>query len=333
MARPLTALGAGPFGLGCASLGNLFRAMSDEDAEATLEAAWAAGVRWFDTAPHYGLGLSERRLGSFLRGKPRDEYLLSTKVGRRLEPLPLSDVRDDEGFEVPASHRRIWDFSAEGVEKTLAGSMDRLGVERVDIVLLHDPSDHLDRAVSEAVPALRRLQHQGIVGAVGAGTRDLDALEHLIDSADLDLVMTAGRYTLLDQSADDRLLPACATKGVTAVNVGVFNSGILATNTPPESATFEYARADPLLLAQARAIATICQRHGTTLPAAALAFAAAHPAIGAIAIGAASPEEVRADNALHDDPPSRTLWLDLAAEGLLGAAALRRLIEGHAGAR
>jgi len=321
------ALAAGPFGLGCAPLGNLYRAMSDADAQALLEQAWAAGVRWFDTAPHYGLGLSERRLGRFLAGKPRDEYVISTKVGRRLEPIDPTGARDDEGFDVPATHRRVWDFSAAGVQDTLAQSLERLGIDRVDIVLLHDPSDHLDEAALEATPALRRLQRSGVVGAVGAGTGDLRALTALIESAGLDLVMTAGRYTLLDQAAGAGLLPLCAERGIPAVNVGVFNSGILATDHPADSATFDYATAERSLLARARAIAGLCERHGTTLPAAAISFAGSHPAIAAIAIGASSAAEVAADAALAAAPPPAAFWSELAGEGLVGAGALRPLIE------
>jgi D-threo-aldose 1-dehydrogenase len=319
-------LASGPFGLGCAPLGNLYRAMSDDEAEALLDHAWAAGVRWFDTAPHYGLGLSERRLGQFLSRKPRDEYVVSTKVGRRLEPTGTSAMRDDEGFDVPATHRRVWDFSAAGVQLSLEQSMERLGIEHIDFVLLHDPSDHLERAAFEAAPSLHGMRRAGVVGAIGAGTRDLDALTFLIEAADLDLVMTAGRYTLLDQTAGERLLPLCIDKGIPAVNVGVFNSGILATDRPSETARFEYVSADQPLLDRARAIAALSERHGSTLPAAALAFATSHEAIAAIAVGAASASEVVADSALTMNPPPVSFWRELADTGLVDARALGPLI-------
>lgn len=306
-----------PFGLGCAPLGNLYHAITDDEAEAMLEAAWTAGVRWFDTAPHYGLGLSERRLGAFLARKPRSEFIVSTKVGRRLEPQVGDVGRDDEGFDVPATHRRVWDFSAAGVERTLMDSLERLQLDTVDIVLLHDPSQHLDQVVQEAAPALARMRSDDIVGEIGAGTRDLGALTRLVQEAPLDVVMSAGRYTLLDQDADRVLFPLCAAAGVPVLNVGVFNSGILASAHPREDARFEYGPADRSRLAVAHGLAELCDRHSTTLPAAAIAFARGNPIVRAIAVGAASAEEVQLDTELALAPPPLAFWEDVAASGLI----------------
>ncbi|KRC51883.1 hypothetical protein ASE16_02090 [Leifsonia sp. Root227] len=306
-----------PFGLGCAPLGNLYHAITDDEAEAILEAAWTAGVRWFDTAPHYGLGLSESRLGAFLARKPRSEFIVSTKVGRRLEQQAGAVGRDDDGFDVPATHRRVWDFSAAGVERTLMDSLERLRLDTVDIVLLHDPSEHLNEAVQEAAPALARLRSDGIVGKIGAGTRDLEALARLVQEGTLDVVMPAGRYTLLDQEADRVLFPLCTAAGVPVLNVGVFNSGILASPRPHDDARFEYGQADPSLLAVAHGLADLCDRHNTTLPAAAIAFAQGSPIVHAIALGAASAEEVQLDAELALAPPPPTFWQDVAAFGLI----------------
>lgn len=320
MADALTApLAAGPFGLGCAPLGNLYRAMSDEQAHDLLEAAWAAGVRWFDTSPHYGLGLSERRLGRFLRTKPREDFVVSTKVGRRLVPADSHGAldRDDEGFDVPADFRRIWDYSSDGVMQSLDQSLQRLGLDRIDVALIHDPSQHLEQAAAEAAPTLERLRDEGVISYAGAGTRDVDALATLVERADLDVVMVAGRYTLLDHEAARFLFPMCVAAGVSVLNVGVFNSGILASSQPVDTATFEYTKADAPLLARARAIAAICLRNGTTLPAAALRFARSHPAVAAIAIGAATRNEVRADRELAESSVSADLWRELSHEGLI----------------
>jgi D-threo-aldose 1-dehydrogenase len=312
-------LSLGRLGLGCAQLGNLYREVDDATAARTVTAAWDAGIRYFDTAPHYGLGLSERRLGAVVRGFPRAEYVLSTKVGRRLVPDPEgAGRRDDQGFAVPADHRRVWDFSAEGVRRSLDESLDRLGLDRVDLVLIHDPEDHLAAAVDEAYPALADLRSQGVVRAVGVGSKRWDALHRFARDTDVDFVMIAGRYTLLEQPALDTLLPECAWRGVRAVIAGVFNSGLLAEARPHAGLPYEYGAAPSTLLSRARALAAACARHGTSLPAAAIAFATAHPAVASVVVGAQDPDQVRRNAALAGaDPPPKELWADLVAEGLL----------------
>jgi D-threo-aldose 1-dehydrogenase len=309
---------SGPFGLGCAQLGNLFHAISDDDAFELLDTAWDLGVRWFDTAPHYGLGLSEQRLGAFLRTKPRHEFTVSTKVGRLLVPNPAGGHdRDDEGFDVPATFRRDWDFSASGVLRSLEASRERLGLDSIDVVLIHDPLDHAAAAIAEAYPALDSLRADGSVRAIGVGTRDTGVLTRFVEETGIDVVMLAGRYTLLDQTALDELFPACARRGVWVLNAGVFNSGVLASPEPSTGATFEYAAAPAGILDRALAIARVCTEHGTSLPAAALAFARAHPVVASIVVGAATAAQARENHALIEAPPPLALWSALVERHLL----------------
>jgi D-threo-aldose 1-dehydrogenase len=309
-------------GLGSASLGNLYQEISEATALSTVDAAWAAGVRYFDTAPHYGLGLAERRLGEALRDRPRAEYVLSTKVGRILvDDATGAGSRDlANGFDVPASVRRVWDFSAGGVRRGLAESLDRLGLSRVDLVLLHDPeeSDEPGRALTEAYPALETLRSDGVVGAIGVGSKSHAVLARYATGTDVDCVMVAGRYTLLEQPALDVLLPVCERRGVAVLNVGVFNSGLLALPAPVDGQPYEYAPAPPAVLARARRIAAVCDRHGVSLPRAALAFAAAPPAVVSVVVGAADAAQATTNAELFaSPPPPPDLWADLVAEGLL----------------
>jgi len=231
-------------GLGCAQLGNLYRSMSDETATEIVEAAWTHGIRYFDTAPHYGLGLSERRLGAALAGRPRDEYVLSTKVGRLLEENPAyAGERDTAaGFDVPATLVRRLDYSRDGVLRSLESSMDRLGVDRIDIAFVHDAENHVEEALAGAIPALIELREQGVLNGVGLGMNYADVLAEFIRRSDVDTVMVAGRYTLLEQPALDELLPLCVSRGVSVMAAGVFNSGILASPKPAGSSTSNLAQ-------------------------------------------------------------------------------------------
>ena len=303
--------------LGCAQLGNLFREVSDADALATVDRAWELGVRYFDTAPHYGLGLSERRLGAALRSHRRDAYVLSSKVGRLLEPVERVEGVDDGGFVVPATHRRVFDFSRDGILRSLTGSLERLATDRLDVVYLHDPDDHLADVLADGYPALDELRREGVVRAIGAGMNDATRLAGLVRETDMDVVMLAGRYTLLEQDSLDDLMPLCTEQGVGVVAAGVFNSGLLAVPSPGPGATYDYIEAPPELLGRARAIATVCERHGTTLPAAALAFAAAHPAVVSVCVGAHSATQVERNATLSDERIPRDLWAELKALRLL----------------
>ncbi|MDX3245277.1 aldo/keto reductase [Streptomyces sp. ME18-1-4] len=303
-------------GLGAAPLANLFSEVTDEQAYDTVTAAWRRGVRYFDTAPHYGLGLSERRLGAALRDFPRAQYTVSTKVGRRLEPVdpPAGDDLAN-GFAVPATHRRVWDFSADGVRRSLEASLERLGLDRVDIVYLHDPDDHAEQAFREGYPALEKLRSEGVVGAIGAGMNQAEMLTRFVRETDVDVVLCAGRYTLLDQRARAELLPAAVERGVSVVIGGAFNSGLLADPRP--GATYDYAQAPAELLETALRMKAVADRHGVTLRAAALAFCAAHPAVASVLVGARSPAEAEDCAEQFAAPVPAALWDDLRDTGLL----------------
>lgn len=311
--------------LGAAAIGNLFTPVTDEAATATVDAAWDAGVRYFDTAPHYGLGLSERRLGAALRDRPRAEYVVSTKAGRLLRPGTDPDtgsgaVAGDDlanGFAVPATHHRVWDFSADGVRRSIEDSLSRLGLDRVDIVYLHDPDDHADPAFRQAYPALERLRAEGTVGAIGAGMNQTAMLTRFLRDTDVDVVLCAGRHTLLDHRALDDLLPEAAARGRGVVVGGVFNSGLLADPRP--GATFDYAPAPRALLDRALRVKAVAERHGVPLRAAALQYPLRHPAVAAVLVGARSPYEIRDAAAMLCHHVPDALWEELRAQGLLPA--------------
>ncbi|SOD63955.1 D-threo-aldose 1-dehydrogenase [Streptomyces zhaozhouensis] len=297
-------------GLGTAPLGGLFTPVSDADAEATLEAAWDAGVRYFDTAPHYGLGVAERRLGAFLADRPRDEVVVSTKVGRLLRP-GYSPPGTDGYHGAPTDLARRWDFSAEGVRASLTESLERSGLDAFDLVLLHDPDDHGEQALAEAYPALAELRAEGLVRAVGAGMNQTGMLTRLVNEAELDVVLVAGRYSLLDRSAADELLPACEARGVGVLVGGVFNSGLLAA--PRAGATFDYAPAPDPLVRRARALAARCAAFGVPLPAAALQFPLRHPAVSGVLLGARNGREITENVAHAATGIPEELWRSLEA--------------------
>ncbi|MEV7405717.1 aldo/keto reductase [Streptomyces sp. NPDC091267] len=303
---------------GAAAIGNLFSAVEPAQATAAVNAAWDEGIRYFDTAPHYGLGLSERRLGQALRGRPRDSYTLSTKVGRVLDPQPGGAAASEElseGFAVRNTHRRRWDFSAAGVRRSIEDSLERLGLDRIDIAYLHDPDDHAEAAFREAYPELEKLRAQGVVGAIGAGMNQTAMLTRFVRDTDVDVVLCAGRFTLLDQSALTGLLPEAAARGRSVVVGGVFNSGLLADPRP--GATYDYAAAPPDLLDRALRLKDVAEAHGVPLRAAALHYPLTHPAVAGVLVGTRSPEEVRDAAALLRGPVPDALWDDLRAEGLL----------------
>ncbi|MFE6092476.1 aldo/keto reductase [Streptomyces massasporeus] len=304
---------------GAAAIANLYSEVGEAQAHDAVEAAWQRGIRYFDTAPHYGLGLSERRLGAALRDHPRGQYTISTKVGRRLEP---SDGTGDDlahGFAVPAGHRRVWDFSADGIRRTLESSLERLGLDRVDVVYLHDPDEHAEQAFREGYPALEKLRSEGVVGAIGAGMNQAGMLTRFVRDTDVDVVLCAGRYTLLDQSALTDLLPAAQERGTSVVIGGAFNSGLLAN--PEPGARYNYTVAPSELVERALRLKSLADRHGTTLRAAALAFCAAHPAVASVLVGARSAHEVRDCAHQFAARVPAGFWQDLRAEGLLPAHA------------
>jgi D-threo-aldose 1-dehydrogenase len=319
---PTVALGRGglrvsTLALGTAPLGNLYAPVAEEDAAATVGSALEAGLTYVDTAPHYGLGLAERRLGRLLAGVPRDRFVVSTKVGRLVRPLAPGETADPEGFADSPPARRVWDLSGDGVRRSLEESLERLGLDRVDILLLHDPDDHEREAYEQALPALIGLRDQGVVTAIGAGMNQAEMLTRFVRDLDIDVVLVAGRYSLLDQRALAELLPTCAARGTAVVVGGVFNSGLLADPRP--GATFDYAPAPPELVDRAARLAEVCARHGTPLRAAALAFPFGHPAVTSVLVGARSAAEVQDAVACFEWPVPGELWADLVATGLLPA--------------
>lgn len=292
-------------GLGGAALGNLYDAVSESDAEATVAAAWARGIRLFDTAPLYGHGLSEQRLGRSLATLPRDEITISTKVGRVLVPVDGEDQQDDTIFADVPPVRPEFDFSAAGVEASLTASMERLRTDRFDIVHVHDPDDHLDEIVAETYPALARWRDEGVVGAIGLGTNLPSTADRVLDHIELDWLLLAGRYTLLDRSGAE-VLDRCAERGVRVLAAGVFNSGLLAD--PTDDAHFFYEPAPAAVVERARRLEVVCARYDVPLAAAATQFPARHPAVTVVLPGARSADEINADVDLFDRPVPDELW-------------------------
>jgi D-threo-aldose 1-dehydrogenase len=310
-------------GFGGAPIGGLFEPVSDEAAASALDAVWDTGIRFVDTAPHYGAGLSERRIGAWLRGRaPRErkQVVISTKVGRLLaEPAGGPPPEGAEGFYGALPYQRVFDYSRDGVLRSVEQSLTRLGVDRVGVLLIHDPDEHWEQAAGEAYPTLHELRDQGVTAAIGAGMNQAEMLARFVRETDVDCVLLAGRYTLLDQRGLVELLPLCEERDVAVIVGGVFNSGVLAD--PREGATFEYGPAPPEVLDRARRLRTICARHGVRLPAVALRFPLAHPAVTTVLTGARSGAELRENVALLDLPVPGAVWEELRASGLLAAEA------------
>ncbi len=322
--RPLgrTAVRVTRLGFGGAPLGNLFRPIPETVAVDTVQAAWAAGVRYFDTAPLYGHGLSERRIGAALRGRPRDAFVLSTKVGRRLVPRPPEP--GGAYVETPPV-APVFDYTAASARDSLAASLERLGVDRVDVALIHDigPVTHgtedaarYREAMDGAYRVLHDLRAAGVVRAIGVGANEWQILERSIRDADFDCFLLAGRYSLLEQTALDSFLPLCVRRGISVIVGGPFNSGILALGAVP-GATYNYQPAPPEIQERVRALDRVVTAHGVPLAAAALQFPFHHPAVAAVIPGARAPSEVEQNLGLLGRPIPPALWRDLVAEGLL----------------
>jgi D-threo-aldose 1-dehydrogenase len=324
-------LGFSALGFGAAPLGNMHRALGEAEAQAVVRRAWTLGLRYFDTAPLYGHGLSEARLGAALGDQARDSYVLSTKVGRVLEPC--APGQEDSGIYRNTPHRRVrFDYSYDGVMRSYEDSVSRLGFGRIDILYVHDIDavTHRSQAASDARfaelidgggwRALDALRRSGEVAAIGAGLNVWQACERLMAVADPDIFLLAGRYTLLEQSALDSFLPACAARGVGVVVGGPFNSGVLATGPVP-GAFYDYAPAPPRILQRAAALEAVCRRHGVSLAQAALRFPLGHPAVVCVLAGAQTGDELKRNVATLDRPVPAALWRDLVAAGLLRADA------------
>jgi D-threo-aldose 1-dehydrogenase len=299
-------------GLGCAPLGNLYESVSDPMAAAVVDAAFAEGLRFFDTAPLYGHGLSERRLGTALStsGIDRHEIVLATKVGRVL----VAGTGGATIFKDVPAMQPVFDFSERGVLQSIEGSLARLGLDRIDVLHVHDPDDFIDDALRGAFPTLRRLRDDGVVAAIGAGMNQSAALTRFVVEAGVDCVLVAGRYSLLDQSAAADLLPAAVAAGVSVIVGGVFNSGVLAN---PERGHYDYAPAPGEVVGRVHRLAECCQRYDVPLTAAALQFPLRHPAVASVVVGARSVDEVRRNAADFRRPIPRELWDDFEREGLV----------------
>jgi D-threo-aldose 1-dehydrogenase len=286
------------------------RAAQEDEAVALIRRSLALGVTYLDTAPMYGAGESERRYGQALRGVARESYVLSTKVGRVLRP------------GAPGSAQMTWafDFSATGARASFASSLERLGLERIDILLVHDPDDHYREAIEGALPVLMELRAQGRVRAIGAGMNQWQMELAFARKGHCDCFLLAGRYTLLDQTALPEFLPYCVEHGIGVIAGGPYNSGILAVGPRP-GATFNYRAAAPEMMDRAARIAAVCERHGVPLRAAALQFILAHPAIVSVIPGARSQAEVEENVRLVEHPIPAALWADLKEAGLIAAAA------------
>jgi len=307
-------------GYGAANLGNMFRPLDDDEAWEILEAAWDAGIRYFDTAPHYGLGLSERRLGAFLQTKPRDQFLVSTKVGRLLRPNPQDDGGLDlaNEFHVRTDLRREWAFSEAGIRASAAESLERMGLDRFDILYLHDPERHdLALALDEALPALVALRAEGVVDAVGVGSMVSSTIAAAVEAADLDIVMIAGRYTLLEQPAAADAVPACRATGTHAVAASVFNSGLLAKTRPQRTDRYEYGQLPDELWTRLSLIVEVCERHDVPLPAAALQFALHESVFRSVVVGGSRPAQLRQNAEWMSSPIPDAFWGELADRGLI----------------
>jgi D-threo-aldose 1-dehydrogenase len=307
-------------GFGATAIGGMYTEVSDDAAQDTVAAAWTAGVRYFDAAPQYGRGNGEVRLGRGLAGYPRADYVLSSKVGRllRADAPPHPDDFDSTGRPYDAGApdvATVYDYSRDGVLRSIEESLTRLGTDRLDIVLVHDPDDYVDEALATAFPTLIELREQKLVTAIGAGMNQTAALERFARESDPDVFLLAGRYTLLEQTALQSFLPLCAQKGIAVVAGGVFNSGLLADAGPGARYNYDPAPAD--LIAKAHQLAQVCQRHGVPLKAAALQFPVAHPVIAAVLTGARSRGEITENVGLFDQPIPDELWRDLKSEKLL----------------
>ena len=319
----------GPLAFGAASIGNLYRAVPDDQAHAVVERAWDAGIRYFDTAPHYGFGLSEKRLGAALAElDPDGTAVISTKVGRRLDPRPdadLSAVR--QAFVTPEPYESVFDYSYDAVMSSFESSLKRLRRDRIDILYAHDigsfahGADHPRRFaefIEGGYRALCELRAAGSVSAIGLGVNEVEVCEEMLAAGDVDLLMLAGRYTLLEQDPLDRLLPMCAEREVQLVIAGPYNSGILAKGVRGDRVpNFNYEPAPAEIVERVGRIEDICAAHGVLLPAAALQFPLAHPQVAAVVPGMGSVGQVDDAVALIDQPIPRTFWTDLKASGLI----------------
>lgn len=301
-------------GIGGAPIGSLFRTVSDEDAVATVLRGLELGLNYVDTAPLYGHGISEIRLGRALQGIPRDSFILSTKVGRVLKRVDVTP--NSPHFQSLPKMKPVFDYSRDGILRSLEESLKRLNIDRVDIAYIHDADDHWEQAISEAYPTLADLRSQGVVQAIGVGMNQWEMEARFAREGDFDCFLLAGRYTLLDQSSLTELMPVCLENSVRLILGGPYNSGILASDLGPQS-TYDYEVAPPEIKERARRIKVVCDRHAVPLKAAALQFGLLHPAVAATIPGPRSVAEVEENFRMAAHPIPADLWAELKHEGLI----------------
>lgn len=325
-------------GLGTTSLANMYTAIDERTATATLDTAAAAGITYFDTAPAYGSGLAERRLGGWLAGRSRDGLVVSTKVGNVLRPATAEELAAGSLFEHAPPLVPVKDFSPDAIRRSLEESLERLRIDRVDMVAIHDPDDaasiepgadpyarsHFRAAMEDAYPVLDDLRRQGMIGAVGVGMNGWQMLVDFAEAGEFDYFLLAGRHTLLEQEAGRTLLPVCLEKGISVVVGGPYSSGVLATGAV-EGARYNYGPAPDDVLDRVRRIEAICAAHGVPLRAAALQFCAAHPAVASVIPGARTPEEVAENVELFTREIPAPFWADLAQAGLVDGGLVEAL--------
>ena len=314
-------------GFGTAPLGNMYRSISDEEAQRVLQEAWDSGIRYFDTAPLYGLTLSERRLGEFLKGRKRDSFVLSTKAGRLMRPCDANDRTGiGQWFDVP-NMRQVYDYSHDGVLRSVEESLDRMAIDSVDVLLVHDlcifthgSKEASDQRIREFLAggysALVRLRDEGVVKAIGGGINEWEVCQTLAEHGDFDLFLLAGRYTLLEQEALDSFLPLCESREIGIVIGGPYNSGILASG-PTAGAYYNYSPAPDHILDRVREIKSLCDSYLVELKTAALKFPLFHPAVVSVIPGGQRVEEVKSNREIVRQEVPAALWRDLKAEGLL----------------
>ena len=306
------------FGFGGASMGNMYSVAHDDTARKAIRSAYEAKVRYFDTAPMYGFGKSERLYGSVLKDQPRDSFVLSTKVGRLiLAGKPTSETEDTCFVDIDDAYP-VFDYSRDGVLRSLEESRERLGIDKIDIVYIHDPdvNDSFKQALDEAFPTLAELKSQGVIGAVGAGMNQAEMLRDFAKNADFDCFLLAGRYTLLDQTALKELLPLCQQKNISIIIGGAYNSGILATGAV-EGAHYNYAPAPPEIMEKTRKIESVCNRFNVSMKAAALQFPFGHPTVVSNIPGVKTKERFDENLSLFSDPIPADFWAALKEEKLL----------------
>lgn len=329
--RPIgrTTLSVSELGLGAAPIGNLYKPVSDAEAFATVDAALNGGIRYFDTAPYYGFGLSERRLGDLLRG--RSGVAISTKVGRLLQAAPTIETqRERHGFASPMPFEPMFDYSRAGIFRSHEASLQRLGLARTDILYVHDigrqthgeKDSHYRSQLIEGggLAALRELRASGSVSAIGLGVNEVEVCLNLMNEADFDVILLAGRYTLLEQGALDELLPRCLSAGTSIVIGGPFNSGVLAVGSSGQG-HYNYAPVPPEIRERVQALEAVCQAHGVPLAAAALQFPLAHPAVAAVIPGFSSADEVCAGIGFYAFPIPAAFWAELRDRGVIDSRA------------